>query len=384
MQLLASSPHENEEAPRVKNRSPLSRLLSVTATLAVAVGLSLTGVSAAHADGGFSVSGVVHGPGPVVLEDVEVTLEIPDPGYSSTVLTRYTDATGVFDFSDVPVGGPYTVRFWLDGYGPGSTAVTIVDADITVPSTVLLPYTDTTTATATISGTGELGTDLTVATSGWPADTVFTYQWYAPEENSSGDIAGAESATYTVTADVIGREVRVLVFGSVPDVSASNGIASTNGVTAFDPERPTAAPPADLDAYLADHGSTPQAQTTAGLPAGPLNPGTTHTADLTWPAADSFVDVYIYSTPVKVGTFPVTNGVARITLSPSVLGQLATGNHTLVATGQTSGSVQSLRLAIGLAATGSELPVLPLSIAAFALLAGTGLLVARRRRALVG
>lgn len=368
----------------MKHRSPQSRLLSALASLAIVVGLSATGASAAHASDGFSVSGIVHAPGVVYLEDVEVTLEIPDPGYSSTILTSYTDASGAFDITNVPVGGPYTVRFWLDGYGPESTTVTVVDADITVPTAVLLPYTDTSTATATVSGTGELGTTLTVTTSGWPADTVLSYQWFAPTENHSGDIDGAESATYTVTADVIGRDVRVLVFGEVPDVSASNGIVSSNAVTAFDPERPTAAPPADLDTYLRDNGSTPQAQTTAGLPAGPLDPATSHVADLGWESADSFVDVYIFSSPVKVGTFRVTNGVARITLSTSVLGQLATGNHTLVATGQTSGTVQSLRLAIGLAATGSEPPVLPLTVAALALLAGGGLLIARRRRAIAG
>lgn len=357
-----------------------ARTLSLSLGTVLIAGVSLAGATAAHAAPGdlFSVSGEVRDAAAAPLEGVEAGIYFTTEDSGSSYYTDVTAADGTFTIDGIPVGD-HGVTFSLEGHGFEYVEFTIVDADVIIPPVTLLPYTDASGATATISGTGELGTPLTVTTTGWPAGTVFTYGWFAPTSAQSGDIADSDDATYVVTEEVIGRNVRVWVYGSVPGVSAPNDVASSNSVLAFAPKKPMAAAPADLAAYLLLHSSTPAAQTTAGLPAGPLNTGTAHTANLPWDAADSFVDVYIFSTPTAVGTFAVVNGVAQITLSTAVLSQLSTGNHTLVATGQTSGAVQSLSLAIGLAATGAESAVVPVTVASLLLLIGAALLVARRR-----
>jgi len=360
-------------------KTPLARALSLGVSAVLIAGLSLAGASAAHAapEDTYTVSGTVVDGSAAPLEGVSVSIRVPVPPYSSYMISATTDATGAFELTNVPEG-THHVSFQLTGYGYESTDVTAL-ADVVLPPKVMLPLTDNTGATATISGSGEIGSTLTVSTTGWPADAEFTYQWLAPETNSSGDIIGAVASTYVITADEVGREVTVFVYGRVPGVSAPSEIIASNAILAYDPEKPISPPPADLDDYLLNNGSTPESQTTAGLPSGPLNPGVAQTADLPWAAADSFVDVYVFSTPVRVGVFPVVGGVAKISLSPTVLGQLSTGGHTLVATGQTSGAVQSLALSIGLAATGADAPTAPLLGAALLLLAGSALVIARRR-----
>lgn len=144
---------------------------------------------------------------------------------------------------------------------------------------------------------------------------------------------------------------------------------------------PPVADSSDLPDFLANAGSTPMTQQSAGLPAGPLSPGSSHTAKFDWLSPDSFVDVYSYSSPVFVGTFPVVNGVVQITLSSEVLSKLGAGTHTLVVLGQSSGAVESVTYGIArtLASTGSDLGVAPFALAGLMLVAGVGVLVARRR-----
>lgn len=93
------------------------------------------------------------------------------------------------------------------------------------------------------------------------------------------------------------------------------------------------------------------------------------------------MDVYAYSTPVLVGSFPVVDGVAQIILSPKVLGQLDAGAPTLVITGQSSGAVQAVSLSIvaTLAETGSNAAA-PITASALLLLLGGALVAVRRRR----
>lgn len=360
---------------RYTKRSGLARAMSLGLGTLLIAGVSLVGATSAQAAPGdtYSVSGTVTDGSAAPLAGVKASVIIPDPGYSDTLISDTTAVDGTFTLPDVK-DGVYTVNFALDGYGYASAPVTVAGGDVTGVTVTMLPLTDATGATATITGTGQVGSPLTVTTTGWPAGTTFTYQWFAPiPEASSGDITGATSNSYVVAADLIGRDVFVWVYGSKAGVSAPTEITSSNAVAAFAEKKATGPAPADTS------GSTPAAQTTAGLPAGALNPGTAHTANLPWNAPDSFVDVYIFSTPTLVGTFPVVSGVAQITLSPAVLGQLATGNHTLVATGQTSGAVQSLAIAIGLAATGADNPTVPLIAASLMLLIGAALVVARRR-----
>ena len=240
-----------------------------------------------------------------------------------------------------------------------------------------------TPGSVTVSGTPAPGSTLTVTTSGWPAGTTFSYEWFWDGGQMGGGIDGATSSTYTVDESVISRLVGVLVTGTKPGFAPASVMSDRLGPVAA-PQKPTAAAPAGdssgLADYLSSKSATVEAQTSTGLPAGELNPGATYTADLQWAGADSFVDAYLYSSPTLVGTFPVVNGVAQIPLSTSLLGSVGAGSHTLVVMGQSSGTVQavSVSVAASLAATGSELTGVA-GLGLLLLVVGAALLVVRRR-----
>jgi len=245
--------------------------------------------------------------------------------------------------------------------------------------------------TATISGDAKVGSTLTVATAGWPAGTSFDYQWYYSGGQYGGEIDGAANApTYTLTEAETGLQVGVIVTGH-KDGFAPTEVHSTNMTDwVVAPQKAAApAPVASSDAlpaYLASQGVTPETPASAGLPA-TLDAAKGYVAKVQWNGTDSFVDVYAYSTPVLVGSFPVANGVVQIGLSPALLASLASGAHTLVIAGQTSGTVQAVAFSVSavapaaaLANTGSDTTV-PALAAGLLLLSGVALLVVRRRRA---
>jgi LPXTG-motif cell wall-anchored protein len=241
-----------------------------------------------------------------------------------------------------------------------------------------------TPGTVAISGKAEVGSVLTSTVADWPAGTTFSYQWYKATQNMGGPIEGATGSTYTITEADHGFFIGLDIIGHADgygDGSARAAVTPT--VTA--PAKPAATAPVadskDLAGFLTANGATAQPQSSAGLPAGNLDPTKPHTATMNWAHTDSFVDVYLYSTPVLVGTFPVVNGQAQIVLSAKVLGQLTAGAHTLVAVGQISGGVQAVSVSIAatLPATGAE-PTVPLSIGALMLLLGSALIVLRRIR----
>ncbi len=238
-----------------------------------------------------------------------------------------------------------------------------------------------TPGTVTFSGTPALGHTLTAVPAGWPADTTFSYVWSFGQGQSGSGIDNTASS-YTLTEAQVGSYVTVTVIGSKAGFGDARASVTSALVTA--PKKAAVSAPvgdsAGLPAFLAANGSTPVDQVSTGLPAGPIDPGKAHTAEVDWFGGDSYVDVYAYSSPVFVGTFPVVNGVVQITLSTAVLGQLAAGNHTLVVIGQSSGSVQSVSLALGLTATGADFTV-PVTVASSLLLVGAGLMFARRRLA---
>ncbi|WP_166870298.1 LPXTG cell wall anchor domain-containing protein [Salinibacterium sp. ZJ450] len=251
-----------------------------------------------------------------------------------------------------------------------------------------LPGTRIEAGTVAVTGAAAVGSVLTAVPAGWPADTSFSYQWIGATDRMGGPIDGATGSTYTVTANDIGFRLMVEITGTKPGHGPGTALsAPTTAVPAV--AKAVGAPPvADstgLAAFLASKGSTPQNQTAAGLPAGSLDPSKPYTATLPWAeGSDAFVDVYLYSSPVVVGAFPIVNGVAQMTLSAAVLSKLSEGSHTLVAVGQTSGSVQSVALSIAaiLPATGPS-AALPLSAGALLLLLTGGALfmVGRRKHA---
>ena len=257
--------------------------------------------------------------------------------------------------------------------------------------------------TVTVSGKAAIGEMLTATVAGWPEGAELSYQWASAQLYNGGTIEGATNNTYKVTAAEAQRFISVAVTGTIDGFAASTVYSEPTAVVPALEKKTAAAPAADsskLDAYLAEKGVEKQAQTAVGLPEGKLDATKEYTAEVTWTAVDSFVDVYLYSTPTQVGTFPVLDGKAQITLTSDVLSSLEGGSHTLLITGQTSGEVQAAALAVepapavepavdvapaavetdALADTGSAVTV-PLAAAGILLLAGGALAVARRRMA---
>ena len=330
------------------------------------------------ADAAYSITGVVTAKDRKATFVPTVELNEND-GYSPTTLTL--DSTGKFTFSELRPNPKVTLTFSADGYGTISKDVNISAADATV-DVELLPFM-TKVGAAKITGTPEVGKTLTGTTTGWPAGTQLSYQWGFNGGQFGGAIEGATGTTLKLTKDLIGTQIVFIVTGT------KDGYAPTD-VAAYGPHVTAAkkaaapAPAGDsggLAVYLKERGVTPQSQASVGLPDGALNPGEDYTAKVAWTAADSFVDVYLYSTPTFVGTFPVVDGVTQITLSEEVLSELEAGNHTLVVTGQTSGAVQAVALTVApmLAATGFN-GAAPLAVAVILVLLGAALLVVRRRR----
>jgi LPXTG-motif cell wall-anchored protein len=238
--------------------------------------------------------------------------------------------------------------------------------------------------TVAISGTPKVGEVLTAVTSGWPEDTEFAYQWYFSGGQYGGPIDGAEDATYTVTPERVGEWIGVSVTTSLDGYEEPVQVLLED--VAFADKKPAApAPVADssqLAGYLAGVSTIDHAPGEVGLP-GTIDPTTSPTANIMWGAGDSFVDVYVYSAPVFLGTFPVVGGVVQVPMSSSVLTSLAVGGHTLVAIGQTSGTVHTVAFqrAATLAATGAD-DTLPLTLVGGGLLLAGVALVLYRRRAL--
>jgi hypothetical protein len=101
--------------------------------------------------------------------------------------------------------------------------------------------------------------------------------------------------------------------------------------------------------------------------------------EIEWTSTDSFVDVYAYSAPVYVGTFPVVGG--RVQFSADVSG-LSAGSHTLLFIGQQSAAQRVAGFSIlALAPTGDD--GLLLAAAALALVAAGCVLARRGRRAAI-
>lgn len=229
-----------------------------------------------------------------------------------------------------------------------------------------------------IIGTPELGNELTVETSGWPVGTSLTYEWFYNGGEFGGAIEGETGDSYTVTADVLGYWIGVLVTGTLDGYESDWNSDLTTDV-AFTPELPAAAPPVADSADLGDvlvGPAAPQSHDAAGLPAAVSGD---QSGTLYWGGGDSFVDVYLYSSPVLVGTFPVVGGAVDFSLSASLLAAAGPGAHTLVFQGQTSGALQSVAITVvALAATGVD-ATMPLIAGGSLLLLGGALVLVRRR-----
>lgn len=353
--------------------------MAVGVSAALMGGVSLLGASPAHAVDPYSVSGVVTTPGsssPELLVGVSTTLSLVFGQYLSPVASQKTDSDGAFLFEDL-ASGDYRVSVSFATYGDTFVNFTIAIANVEDKNVTMLP--NLAAGTVSLTGTPVVGNTLTAVTAGWPVGSSLTHEWQYSRGQSGGVIEDATARTFTVTDSVVALWIGVRVTGSqtgFANVFVDSGLQNQ----ASAPKKAAAAAPTNLADYLANNGSTPADQTSTGLPEGSLNPATAYTADVDWTSGDSFVDVCVFSTPTLVGTFPVANGVAQITLSPGLLSQLAAGNHTLVVTGQSSGAVQSVALNVGaaLAKTGFDTAGF-VTVSSFLALLGGALVLVRRR-----
>jgi len=254
-------------------------------------------------------------------------------------------------------------------------------------------------APGTVSVTGEalVGSTVTAATDGWPEEAKFSYEWFQAQDSMGGALASTGNTHAIEVGSVnygIGVIVTVSADGYFPVTLRSERTAAVTAPKAA----AAAAPVADssgLAAYLASKNVTVGTAASAGLPAGDLNRNEPATATAAWASNDSFVDVYAYSSPVLVGSFPVANNQVKIVLSSSMLSLLGSGSHTLVILGQSSAAVQAVAFDVdeantaAAAAAAAAAPTLaetgvaaaaPIGIAALLLLLGAALLIERRRR----
>lgn len=221
------------------------------------------------------------------------------------------------------------------------------------PETPALP--ELAGGTVTIAGDPIVGNTLTGTTTGWPAGTTLSYQWSVGFGNYGGEVDGATAISYTLTAAEATGSMGLAVTGSLDGFTPTT-VREFMEATVAQPLKPAAPAPdsAALTGYLAAANVTVQSQTSAGLPAGALNPKNAYTATIGWTEmTDSYVDVYIYSQPALVGSFPVLDGAVQIPLSAALVSSLAAGTHTLVITGQTSAVTQAVAVGVAAAPAGA-------------------------------
>lgn len=225
---------------------------------------------------------------------------------------------------DVTFGG-VTHRF-------SARPVTATSLTIAVPASVPAGYPVTATATVTPAAEGTVS-----FTNGSTAIGTATVSGGA----ASITFAPAGSGTVALHAEFT---------PATPDFSPSHADAAIAVVAvAAEPAAPPATSTDDLLDILATHDVDVQAATVSFENSGrgdlaAVDAGKPLTGSLPWTAADAFVDVYGYSTPVFIGTFPVLDG--KVQLSGADVTALGVGGHHLVFVGQQSGALSAIALTV--------------------------------------
>lgn len=154
------------------------------------------------------------------------------------------------------------------------------------------------------------------------------------------------------------------------------------------PAAPPVADADELDSLIRNEGIDVTADTERFVPTGSSNTDLSvvdNSAPLdgvleNWTdPSDAFVDVYTYSTPVYVGTFPIVGG--HVVMSGVDLRHLAPGAHRFLFRGQTSGTLSVVQFTVlGLAVSGSDRDLVPVGAGLAAGLILTGVALGRIRR----
>ena len=263
-----------------------------------------------------------------------------------------------------------------------AVAFSVNAVDVTAPVVAITGGADAPTneTTPTITGTTDAstGTTVTVTVAGQTLTT--TVQ---------------TGGTWSVTPTALAAGTHTVV-ASITDPAGNTGTATqTLTVNARAAADPPASSTGELQNLVETQGLDVSGTTDSFVPSGDttdnpldsLDASKTFSGTLPWVnTQDSFVDVYAYSSPVFLGTFPVVNGKVQITGVD--LSALQAGGHHLVFVGQTSGTVSVMAVTVAAAGSVSLLsstgvdPAVPIGAAGILLLLGLGLLIvaARRRR----
>jgi hypothetical protein len=273
--------------------------------------------------------------------------------------------------------------------GDAGASALIDNVDIRDQSIDFSAAATTSTLTATTLGAAVPGAAVTVRAVVSPASAAGSFV-----VKDGGSILGQGATvngvfTLTTTSLAVGSHPLSAVF--TPTDAASFVSSSTATTIAINEKKttPVDPPAATIEELLADPDvvvTPPSAfEPATGEDSNPidaLDAGQPLSGEIPWiDDSDSFVDVYGYSKPIFLGTFPVVNG--RVQLSGLDLSALAVGGHHLVFVGQTSevSSAMAVTVASGaaahLAATGFD-AVSPLMLGGILLLVGIGALLMRR------
>lgn len=247
---------------------------------------------------------------------------------------------------------------------PTTLVLTVTTSGAAVPGVAAVL--SATVSPSTAQGTVRFSDGATLVSEGSVVDGAY-----------SAMVAGLGAGAHTLTASFLPA-----------DEGAFAGSSSTPvTLTVSEKQDPAAPPAANTDELLALPGVvtmpssafTPTGGSTGA--SGSLDGSKPLSGEVPWTdASDSFVDVYGYSSPIYLGTFPVVNGVVQLTGLD--LSALPGGGHHLVFVGQTSATVVVMAVSItaALAATGTDV-LAPSILASVLLVLGLALLVVRRRRA---
>lgn len=198
----------------------------------------------------------------------------------------------------------------------GSVSVT-VNSSVTVTGTVT-PAVDGIVSVRIADSQGPVRTVPVVAGAfsvSFPFPTAGTYALaaeFTPSDAAAYEGSSARTATITVTAPVV--------------VAPPAPAADSAGL-----DRLIAEQKLDVAAVTASFVAP------AGVLLDSLNFKTLFSGNLPWAAEDTEVDVFAYSTPLYLGTFPVVNG--QVVLTDVDLSALEAGGHRLVFQGKQSGTV---------------------------------------------
>ncbi|CAN5233671.1 hypothetical protein BH09ACT1_BH09ACT1_06600 [soil metagenome] len=251
----------------------------------------------------------------------EIPVGVAQPvSISASGLTLHAEWAAATGASDLLPVVSYTVSIVSGSTIVGSTTTPGLSADFTVPAG---------SYTATVTPNDAYGSSAALTSSAVTAVESVIAPGAVPVTIPDAVTPVAETAVPTVA-----ESVPVLADWIAADV----GTDTADLLDRYASANNGAAPP-KIDSFLTFTGLIPMAAN------GDFDASVPFTASAPWAGTiDSWVDVWAYSTPTFIGTFPVVDGILQI--SGADVSALASGSHHLVFVGQTSRTHQVVALTV--------------------------------------